>query len=501
MSEAEAQPHFSVAEPFDLELTAVRYLDGVISQEAVAQLNALLADDVDARNRFVDICLQARELREILAPRSALAPGVAQDADFEPGRFEAVLAELAREGYLKAASIEDAAESTPAIRDVSPRRVVRPPIEQTHALSIHLSRRFLAIAATVFLAASLALALSLRGRSSATLTGIAGAKWASADLIELGSTLQTGRLVHLESGAVEIRFASSASVIVQGPAAFRVLGRNEAQLEYGKIVAHVPVPAHGFSVHTASLNVTDLGTEFGLNVTRAGVADVEVFTGTIEVGSSLGGTARPSRLTEGQAATCDVESTEIRPAARGTVAFARNFSQVRVPLLLHGTGVAAQEAGSDPYWQIVSESADPTFVPRPAVAIDTESLDKLGPNDPPRSSWISTDAGAPTVPAGIYVFKTSIDLTGVDPKTANIRLKFWVDDEVRDIRINGKSNKIPTEKLRGSPKTGAPWSIPITEQSGLKAGVNDVEFIVFNDLGRMALRVAWEGTAVPLAAK
>jgi hypothetical protein len=41
----------------------------------------------------------------------------------------------------------------------------------------------------------------------------------------------------------------------------------------------------------------------------------------------------------------------------------------------------------------------------------------------------------------------------------------------------------------------------LTEQSGLRAGVNEVEFVVYNALGRTALRVAWEGTAVPLTEK
>jgi hypothetical protein len=509
MDEDEVQSRFSMEDPFELESACIRYLDGVISAEDLSQLNALLADDGAARDRFVEICVQTRELREILAARRALAPEAAHETDFQPSRFEAILVELANQGSRKARSNEQALpevtpakkeiskENSPAQKENSPAKGDRPAAEK-RPLSFHPSRRFLAMAAAVLLAASIALVLSLRGRSAATLTGVAGVTWAPADAVALGSMVESGKLVHLESGAVEFKFASGASVVVEGPAAFGVTGRNEAVLEYGKIVAHVPAPAHGFSVHTAAMTVTDLGTEFGLNVTRSGEAQVEVFTGVVEVGNAMKGAAPATRLTAGEAVKCDLQSSQIRTADQGTIAFARNLSQVRVPLVLHGTGVAAADGGPDPYWQIVSESANPTFVPQPAVAINIDDLDALFPDDE-RSKWISADSAAPTVPTGDYIFKTSVDLTSVDPNTAQIRLRFWVDDEVRDIRVNGQSNHIDPWLRGGNSAKGS--AVTLGKKSGFKAGVNDIEFVVWNDVRRMALRVEWDGTAVPLAEK
>lgn len=499
MAENQVQPEFAAEDPFDLERISVRYLDGVIGEEELAQLNAVLAQDYVSREHFVQICVQTRELREILAARSALGPGARQDAEFEPGRFEAILAELAKQGYRIAVSIEAQMDSTPATEQAPPAAVASAPKKQEHGFSIRLSRHFLALAATLLLAAAIALVVALRTRTAATLTGTASAKWAPAEAIALGRAMQSGGLVHLESGGAELKFASSASVIVEGPAAFRVVGRNEAYLEYGKIVAHVPTAAHGFTVHTPSLNVTDLGTEFGLNVTRSGEAQVEVFKGTVEVGSTAGGSAPATRLTEGEAVNCDPQSRQIRIADQEAIAFARNLYQVRIPLVLHGTGVAATDGGPDPYWQIVSESANPTFVPCSAVRINTDDLGVFLANDA-RSKWISDDPTAPDVPTGYYIFKTSIDLTGVNPTTAQIHLQFWVDDALNDIKVNGKSNKLPASLRRGKVNRGTPVTLNGAE-SGFKAGVNDVEFVVWNDVRRMAFRAEWEGTAVPLPAK
>src|SRR6185437_9610804 len=111
----------------------------------------------------------------------------------------------------------------------------------------------------------------------ATLTRGTSVVWeGDTNVVEIGSAL-TSRWLHLKSGAVQIEFYSGARVILEGPASLQLLSQGEARLEYGKLSARVPEPAHGFKVHTPEGIVTDLGTEFGLNFQKAQPVQLEVF--------------------------------------------------------------------------------------------------------------------------------------------------------------------------------------------------------------------------------
>src|SRR6185312_6463295 len=98
----------------------------------------------------------------------------------------------------------------------------------------------------------------------ATLTRGSGVVWdGETNYVEIGSTLST-RWLRLKAGAVQIEFYDGARVILEGPASLKLVSSGEARLEYGKLSARVPEPAHGFKIDTADVTVTDLGTEFGL---------------------------------------------------------------------------------------------------------------------------------------------------------------------------------------------------------------------------------------------
>lgn len=117
----------------------------------------------------------------------------------------------------------------------------------------------------------------------ATLTRGTSVVWdGEANYVDIGSTLSS-RWLRLKSGAVQIEFYDGARVILEGPAALELISSGEARLDYGKLSARVPEPAHGFKVYTADATVTDLGTEFGLNRQPNQPVKVEVFEGKVEV--------------------------------------------------------------------------------------------------------------------------------------------------------------------------------------------------------------------------
>ena len=117
----------------------------------------------------------------------------------------------------------------------------------------------------------------------ATLTRGTGVVWdGETNGVEIGSAVGP-QWLHLKSGAVQIDFNSGAQMIVEGPASLELVSANEARLDFGKVSAHVPEPAHGFKVYTADATVTDLGTAFGLERQGAKPVKVEVFEGKVEV--------------------------------------------------------------------------------------------------------------------------------------------------------------------------------------------------------------------------
>jgi hypothetical protein len=96
-----------------------------------------------------------------------------------------------------------------------------------------------------------------------------------------GAPLRPGRLV-LKSGSAQIEFYSGATVVLQGPAEFRLVSRTEAYCARGKLRATVPPQAQGFTMGCPGANLVDRGTEFGLDVGRA-KTEVHVFRGRVEL--------------------------------------------------------------------------------------------------------------------------------------------------------------------------------------------------------------------------
>ncbi len=147
--------------------------------------------------------------------------------------------------------------------------------------------------------------------SIATLTRGTAVVWdGSSNAVEIGSSLAS-RWLHLKSGAVQIEFYSGARVILEGPASLQLVSQGEARLDYGKLSARVPEPAHGFKVYTPEGTVTDLGTEFGLNFQKAQPVKLEVFEGKVELATAA--TNRPRVLTAGDGVEVSEQKVQLMP--------------------------------------------------------------------------------------------------------------------------------------------------------------------------------------------
>jgi hypothetical protein len=115
------------------------------------------------------------------------------------------------------------------------------------------------------------------------------------------SVVYLGDRIALRSGLLEITYDTGARVILQGPVTYEIespaggflaIGKLTAKLEKTSVVRgqrsasanqKSEIRDHTFAVRTPTATVTDLGTEFGVEVSKEGNTTSHVFRGAVEV--------------------------------------------------------------------------------------------------------------------------------------------------------------------------------------------------------------------------
>ncbi|MFG0254951.1 MAG: LamG-like jellyroll fold domain-containing protein [Rhodopirellula sp. JB053] len=126
------------------------------------------------------------------------------------------------------------------------------------------------------------------GREEPSDLGVAVLTRASALVGEQTSDWATGKTVPpgaltWDAGLLQLEFYAGATVVAEGPAEIEILDESHVVCRSGRLRVHVPKPARGFSVLAPSIELVDLGTEFGLDVLQNGDAEVHVFDGKVEL--------------------------------------------------------------------------------------------------------------------------------------------------------------------------------------------------------------------------
>src|SRR6185369_13163320 len=126
-------------------------------------------------------------------------------------------------------------------------------------------------------------------KAVAMLNRVVDAQWnVASEAPRLGAPLEPGWL-RLQSGLAQIVFYSGARVVIEGPAEFQIVSPTETSFRNGKLIAEVPPQARGFRVGTPQMNVTDLGTAFGLDV-KERRTELHVFKGSVDLEPASGAT-------------------------------------------------------------------------------------------------------------------------------------------------------------------------------------------------------------------
>lgn len=131
----------------------------------------------------------------------------------------------------------------------------------------------------------------------ALLTRLVDVRWPDSQAhVEVGQALPRGSF-QFDQGHAQIEFLCGATLIVEGPAHLELESPTQARVHKGRLRAHVPPAARGFTLQMDDLTVVDLGTEFGLAVSDTGT-DVEVFEGEVELHDP---SSKIKKLIKGQA--------------------------------------------------------------------------------------------------------------------------------------------------------------------------------------------------------
>jgi hypothetical protein len=141
-----------------------------------------------------------------------------------------------------------------------------------------------------------------------------------------------------------------------------------------------------------------------------------------------------------------------------------------------GNALAGGNGIADPHYTVLSST-----IPGVATGVSAATYFNVAylPDDP-NSRWIShTATGFPG--SGVTFFRLSFDLTGLDPDTAAIN-GAWAMDNLGEIYLNG----MPTGIISLS---GFSFLVPFSITDGFVAGVNTLDFGVFDQDPPLALRV------------
>jgi hypothetical protein len=333
------------------------------------------------------------------------------------------------------------------------------------------------------------------------ITGMVDCRWADPHNAPVGfDRIPAGRKCALLSGLLEITYDAGAKVILEGPCDYTVNSKTGGYLALGKATARVDKKAKGeggkreqreshrsdcFFVRTPTATVTDLGTEFGVEVDTSGASRAQVFQGKVElrVNDRNATAAKVVSLSENQSARVDVGGNPV-VAVSGERDRAGEFVREmprRERIKLFNTGVNLKMGEADPHWQVVTRSDQPNFKPRQAVVTEAGCSMWLA-NQSDRSQWISLLGGDSVVPNGVVcTFRTTFELNGVRLATAILHGWFAVDNHIGAIRLNGHDMPVPKH---GREEFGRFHSFSV--ERGFVEGVNVLEFDVENWVERQA---------------
>ena len=281
----------------------------------------------------------------------------------------------------------------------------------------------------------------------ATLTAERGAVWqgvAGQTLPVVGEPLTAGQRLSLSRGMIEITTQRGAIAIVQAPCTVQVIGSNALALEHGKLLGICESESSkGFVVHTPLMDVTDLGTRFGIDATDTDATQVHVLEGKVRAtrSSGVGVSAAPQTLLAGQAVVAQTDRGDLQAVEAAPERFA-SITPQRIELFGTGRGLAMGD--TDSKWRVTAADGRRLTTPEFMVVGGAPSggTEGIPSGDAATSQWLIgnyidvTRSGK----EARFTCRTRFDLpAGIDPESARLVLHFDADERIDEVRINGRA--------------------------------------------------------------
>ncbi len=161
----------------------------------------------------------------------------------------------------------------------------------------------------------------------ATLDDMINVQWGEAGIsLEKGSRISTNTApVILNKGYLKLLFDNNTSVLVEAPAEFVLVARDQIKLDNGRLYASVPTEAIGFIVTTPNSKIIDLGTEFGVQVDYGESTQLHVVKGKTTVVAEQEGLKCSLQVSQGAAKKISDRSSEIQDIPCDTGLFVRDI--------------------------------------------------------------------------------------------------------------------------------------------------------------------------------
>lgn len=247
-----------------------------------------------------------------------------------------------------------------------------------------------------------------------------------------GSALVPGWL-RLDSGLVVLDFLSGARVVLEGPAAVKLISKDHAFCESGRLTAEVPPQAKGFRIDSPETKVVDLGTSFGLHV-GGSLTEVHVFKGEVRYELERG---EPTSLTEGHAVRVDRQGAVLPVPAPQEAFVLPSAMEARVR-------ASYQKRQADWLAKNAAGNADDSLVIHfgfDDISLDGRALANQAAQAPPTSDGVIIGAGR--VP-GRWTGKSALEFRrptdrvrfAVPGEFASLTLTAWVRLDGLDRKFN-----------------------------------------------------------------
>lgn len=161
---------------------------------------------------------------------------------------------------------------------------------------------------------------------------------------------------------------------------------------------------------------------------------------------------------------------------------------------VNADGSLATQGTNDQHWTLLL-SADPSNPGPNAKVVST--LSSTWAKNTTISQWIGPKATATAGDTvGNYAYRLTFDLTGYAPGTAILKGTFVSDDTVYKVLLNSQVTGINNGLPNSSNSNNQKYTTSFVISSGFVAGLNTLDFYVYNATQATGLRIEITGTAV-----